>query len=105
MEAFGADYAVHNLPLLILSGLDSGDGAHSDAYPAKQTLLHEGGFRLRTDLPPLDNPVAQTLREAFLRHDGCQAPWRAQPPSSTAANLFKIRTVGRVVRFPYHLDC
>ena len=99
MDAFGPDYTVHNLPLLLLSGLDSRDRSHSDVPPAQRTLLHEGGFRLKIDLPPLDSPTAQALREAFLDHDGSKAPWRSQSPSSTE-KLFRIKTVGRVGQTP-----
>ena len=105
MEAFGEDYTVHSLPLLILSGLDSRDRSRSDASPAQQNLLHDGGFRLKTDLPPLDTPVAQTLREAFLSHDGSIAPWRVQPPLPNVAKLFKIKTVGRVGQTPLSVAC
>ena len=96
MEAFGVDYTVHNLPLLLLSGLDSRDRSHSDIAPTKRSPLHEGGFRVRTDLPPLDGPLAQSLRDAFLTHDGSRAPWRAQSASSNPVKHFKIKTVGRV---------
>jgi hypothetical protein len=100
MDAFGTDYIVHNLPLLILSGLDSRDRSQSDVSSSKQHLLQEGGFRLKTDLPPLNDPIADALRNAFLSHDGSEALWRVQSPSSTPLKLFKIKTVGRVGQTP-----
>ena len=100
MEAFGEDYTVRNRPLLILSGLDSRDRSPSDTTPAQQTFLHDGGFRVRTDLSPLDTPTAHTLREALLGQDGSQTPWRTLSPSSNAAKLFTVKTVGRVGQTP-----
>jgi trafficking protein particle complex subunit 11 len=100
MEAFGTDYTVHNLPLLLLSGLDVRDRSHSDASPPKQALLHEGGFRLRNDLPPLDSPLAESLRDVFQNHDGSEALWRLQSPSPSNLKLFRIKYVGRVGQAP-----
>jgi hypothetical protein len=100
MDAFGTDYVVHNLPLLVLSGLDSRDRSQSDASAPKRALLQEGGFRLKIDLPPLASPTADALRNALLTHDGSEAPWRAPSPSSGPSKLFKIRTVARVGQTP-----
>jgi hypothetical protein len=96
MEAFGTDYVSHNLPLLILSGLGTRNRSQSDVPTPQRTLLHEGGFRLKVDLPPIENSLAEALRDAFLAHDGSDALWRSQSPSSSQAKLFKIQTVGRV---------
>lgn len=100
MDSFGTDYVIHNLPLLILSGLDSRNRSHSDVTSLKQQLLHEGGFRIKTDLPTLESPIADSLRTAFLNHDGSDTLWRAQSPSATPLKLFKIKTVGRVGQTP-----
>ena len=102
MDAFGDDYVVHNLPLLLLSGLEGRQHARSDASPTAASPLHEGGFRVKTDLPTLDSPDATRLRDTFLAHDGSQAVWKAQSPSSTQAKGFKIRNIGRVGQAPIH---
>lgn len=100
MNAFGIDYIVHNLPLIILSGLDSRDRSHSDVSTSKQQYLQEGGFRIKSDLPGLESPIADSLRTAFLAYDGSHTLWRPQPAFSPSLKLFKIKTVGRVGQTP-----
>jgi trafficking protein particle complex subunit 11 len=93
MDAFPEDFVAHNLPLILLSGIGTDD---TPLEPPKHSrnLLQEGGFRIRTDTPPLTNPVAEDLLQAFLtfnaRGDGFNRSWRVSP------GAFKIKRVGRV---------
>lgn len=90
MDAFGHENIVHNLPLLYVSGL----GASTDDQDAnKRQQPQEGGFRIRTDLPPIETELATVVRDAILDHDGSAASWGA---SSAQSKLFTIRNVGRV---------
>ena len=100
MDAFGDDYVVHNLPLLLLSGLEGRQHARSDVSQPGASPLYEGGFRVKTDLPPLDSPDAVRLRETFLAQDGTQGAWKAQSASSTQTKGFKIKSIGRVGQVP-----
>lgn len=101
MEAFGDEYLVHNLPLLLLSGIEHGQHSQRDASSRTKPLLHhEGGFRVRTDLPPLSTDHAADLLEAFLTQDGSQLPWKAQQPTTTQAKWFRMSCTGRVGRNP-----
>ncbi|ETN36635.1 uncharacterized protein HMPREF1541_08913 [Cyphellophora europaea CBS 101466] len=94
MDAFGDDYIAHNLPLLFLSGLGS---SNSTRDPGHRHPAPEGGFRVRTDLPPLESDLANVVKDAFLQHDGSLAPWRTPPVSS---RFFAIRNVGRSYTLP-----
>lgn len=102
MDAFGDDYVVHNLPLLLLSGLEGRQHARSDVSQSAASPLYEGGFRVRTDLPPLDSSDAVRLRDTFLAQDGTQGVWKAQSPSSTQGKGFRVRSIGRVGQAPIH---
>lgn len=104
MEAFGDDYTVHNLPLLLLSGVERRPRAHSSGSQRSQPLLHEGGFRVRTDLPPVDSDIAAELLEAFLAQDGSEAPWKAQASAATQTRWSRMRCTGRVGQTPCSLQ-
>lgn len=100
MESYPADYVVHNLPLVLLSGLEP-DKAETPTGEATQEYLAEGGFRVRAELAPLRHPQIKDLRAALLSYDGSNAPWRVQPADKTEqAHAFKIRSVGRVGQAP-----
>lgn len=88
MNIFGEENVSHNLPLIFVSGVP-------DTVATQETLTksHDGGFRVRTDLPLIESDLASIVTTAIYEHDGSQAPWRtANPPS----RLFTIRNVGRV---------
>ena len=102
MEAFGDDYVAHNLPLILLSGLgELSRDQDPDSAPAARTL-HDGGFRVKVDLPVLQGNLAQYIRNAFQSHDGSDAAWRMQTPPSSQSRLFKVRSVGRVGQHTSH---
>jgi len=99
MDAYPEDYVNHNLPLVLLSGLeaDAGDnsGAGSD-YP----LLSERGTHIFSDFPPLSGGVAEELRSLLLQEDGTQMPWKSRVNmgrNTTTANVaYRIKSSGRV---------
>ena len=96
MEAFGDDYVAHNLPLILLSGLgDLPLDQDTDSVSATK-ILHDGGFRIKVDLPVLQGNLAQHIRNAFQSHDGSHAAWRMQTPPSSQSKVFRVRSVGRV---------
>ena len=97
MNAFPQDYVVHNLPLLLLSGLESGTIKDQDAIDPSKVLLREGGFRISTDLPPVSGDVATTLRDILLQSDASLAKWNGKAISAKAyGGGYRIRSVGRV---------
>ncbi|KAE8379426.1 Gryzun, putative trafficking through golgi-domain-containing protein [Aspergillus bertholletiae] len=102
MDAYPEDYVVHNLPFILLSGLEpaSEDGPKSNRidYP----LLHERGVHIYSDLPPLSGSTAEELREILLAEDASRAPWEARENTSvkSAGIEYKIKSVGRSYRLP-----
>lgn len=96
MDRFPEDYYLHNLPLLLLSGLDAEN--HNDLDPSRKAhnLLQEGGFRIRIDAPLIQGDVARHLQESFREQDASNLPWNAQSLASRNGRVFKITSVGRV---------
>lgn len=100
MNLFPSDYLVHNLPLLFLSGLEPENTADTPAGDTR-TFLGDGGFRIRSELPPLHHTLKNDLRATLLSYDRSDAPWRSQAvDKSDQAHAFKIRSVGRVGQTP-----
>jgi hypothetical protein len=100
MDAYPEDYLVHNLPLILLSGLevDENDATGEDQA---RTLLRDGGFRLRSELPPINTSTARGLLQAFLKHDASNAPWSAKYVARMEQyTACRIKSVGRVGQTP-----
>jgi trafficking protein particle complex subunit 11 len=97
MEAFPEDYVAHNLPLILLSGIGPDEKAASDSSEHSRTLLQEGGFRVRTDVPPLTNRLADDLLGSFLGFDSRSDGFNNKSLSARGSpGVFKIKRVGRV---------
>lgn len=90
MDAFGQEYTVHNLPLLFISGLGPSDESEDTK---KRHQPQEGGFRVKTDLPPIESDLGDTVKTVLADYDGSAAPWSTL---SAQSKLFTIRNVGRV---------
>ena len=96
MDAYPQDYVTHNLPLVLLSGLESEskDEPESVDYP----LLREKGVKIDSDFPPVSGSTAEELRSVLLDEDASQVAWNAR--EDTNARLFgvgyKIKSIGRV---------
>ncbi|KAK5946481.1 hypothetical protein PMZ80_000624 [Knufia obscura] len=100
MEPYPADYVVHNLPLVILSGLEPSK-AETPIGEITQEFLGDGGFRIRAELAPLHHPLTKDLRATLLSYDRSDAPWRSQSTDKTEQiHAFKIRSVGRAYTLP-----
>ncbi|KAI2790455.1 hypothetical protein POX_d05971 [Penicillium oxalicum] len=103
MDAYPRDYVSHNLPLVLLSGLEADledNSITSEGYP----LLEENGTRILSDFPPLSGAVAEELRRALLAEDGSQRPWKAESPlggsPSSSRLAFHIKSCGRTYKLP-----
>lgn len=97
MEAFPEDYVAHNLPLLVLSGIGQDEDGPSTSSDNSTKLLQEGGFRIRTNTPPLTGRTSLSLLRAFLAFDGTDASkTRKLLREKDSLGPFKIRRVGRV---------
>jgi hypothetical protein len=97
MNRFPEDYILHNLPLIILSGLSDGDDQQAPESPSRaRTYLQDGGFRIRIDAPTVDGTLAQQVLQAFRDQDASAIPWHSQAVASRSSRVFKIETSGRV---------
>jgi trafficking protein particle complex subunit 11 len=97
MNAFPSDYVAHNLPLVLLSGLESASNHDHESAESSRYLLHEGGFRIKTDLPPVSGLHASELLRRFLESDASEASWNSEGSIvKERGGTFKIRSIGRV---------
>lgn len=101
MNHYPQDYFVHNLPLVILTGVEPYSNPETPFVEKSFEFLGDGGFRIRAELPPLRHSLTSDLRAALLSHDRSKAPWRSQSADkSEQVPAFKIRSVGRVGQAP-----
>lgn len=97
MEAFPEDYIAHNLPLILLSGIGHGEQAASDTTERSRNLLQEGGFRIRTDAPPLTDSASEDLLRTFLSFNSANRTSESKDVSvKDKPGAFNIQRVGRV---------
>ncbi|KAL9624823.1 MAG: hypothetical protein Q9160_000869 [Pyrenula sp. 1 TL-2023] len=101
MEAYSEDFVAHNFPLVVLSGLGDDPAAPSEQRDQPRTLLHEGGFRVTSDLPLLKGRLAAQLLEVFQAADSTTAPWLGRPlRGSNAGPRYRIKRTGRTYALP-----
>ena len=97
MDAYPSEYIVHDLPLVVLSGLGQPE---PDSRPGDDLLL-DGGYPVVSDLPPVTGERADQLLQDFHSHDGKDAAWNARAGKGNGvASGFAIRAVGRVGQAP-----
>jgi hypothetical protein len=99
MDAYPQHYVAHNLPFVLLSGLETDElPADSKTEDIVYPLLEENGFTIESDFPPLDGPSAEELRSLFLGENASRNPW--DPWDYLGADSskieYKIKSVGRV---------
>jgi len=103
MEHYPTDYVVHNLPLVLLSGLEDERRVEPDLGDKARPLLSEGGFSIRTDAEPIRGDLASALVEELLSHDASTAPWNSKSASTEAyGRAYKIKLVNRVGQRPFN---
>jgi hypothetical protein len=87
MDGYAPAYVAHNVPLLVVSGLDSA--------PQDKSKAPEGAIRLASEIPPVESEDAQVLLRHFKDSDAGELAWNAREHSGR--NKFRVKTVGRVV--------
>jgi hypothetical protein len=102
MDAYPEDYVVHNLPFILLSGLEADPPDEAGSSVPEYPLLLEKGPRIYSDFPPLSGPTAEALRRKLLEEDASEVPWDNREPTSTGYSGigYKIKSVGRVCSRP-----
>jgi len=87
MDGYAPAYVAHNVPLLVVSGLDSA--------PQDKPKAPEGAIRIASEIPPVESEDAQVLLRHFKDSDAGELAWNAREYSGR--NKFRVKTVGRVV--------
>jgi hypothetical protein len=87
MDGYAPAYVAHNVPLLVVSGLDSA--------PQDKSIAPEGAIRIASEIPPVESEDAQVLLRHFKDSDAGELAWNAREYSGR--NKFRVKTVGRVV--------
>jgi hypothetical protein len=87
MDGYAPAYVAHNVPLLVVSGLDSA--------PQDKSIAPEGAIRIASEISPVESEDAQVLLRHFKDSDAGELAWNAREYSGR--NKFRVKTVGRVV--------
>ncbi|KAI2998229.1 hypothetical protein CBS147346_8297 [Aspergillus niger] len=102
MDAYPEDYVAHNLPFVLLSGLEASTDDDLQCVRADYPLLRERGVKIYSDFPPLTGSVAEELRRVLLEENAFRAPWDTSEDTHASSSRFgyKIRSVGRSYSLP-----
>lgn len=97
MEDLPVDYTDHNLPLVLLSGLDDADHATTDGNGMPR---QESGTRLGIQSAPCEGERARHLLQQFINRDGSISAWNAgNLPGPVGSMKYRMQTIGRVSFF------
>jgi hypothetical protein len=104
MDAYPPDYCAHQLPFIVLSGLETKQDLEP-LPPLQDVLPGRAVTTISSEIPSVTGPRASQLLQEFLSADGSDAPWNGRG-QSRRGNLpgFRIRTVGRVGQAPELCD-
>jgi len=86
MDGYPTAYVAHNLPLLVVSGLEPLESSGT---------VENGGIKISSELPCVETEEAQALLKHFKNSDGSELAWNSRVHSGR--NKFRVKTVGRVV--------
>lgn len=99
MDAYPFEYTRHNLPLVLLFGLEDQQQPHVE--PQDLELLQRGGFVIKSDLPPVTGQRVQQLTEELHRCSGDDKPWHSRAVNDQNSYYgFRIRSTGRKYVLP-----
>lgn len=94
MDGYPVGSLDHNIPHVVLAGLTSS--------PAKDLPLNaelrDQAFLLRSELPNLETPDAEALRDYIVRQDGRNQPWNGR--DSGKPYKLCVTVAGRVRLIP-----
>ncbi|KAF2266850.1 hypothetical protein CC78DRAFT_614666 [Lojkania enalia] len=100
MDAYPAEYTVHNLPFIVLSGLEAQSDLES-VPPVQEVLPGRAVTTISSEIPSVTGPRAQQLLQEFLGADGSDAPWNARGALRKGSLMgFRLRAVGRDFQLP-----
>jgi hypothetical protein len=88
MDGYAPAYVAHNVPYLVVSGLDGAERNHAD--------IKLEGVRIASDIPPINSEDADVLIRSFKDSDANGIPWNGR--AGGGRKKFKVKMVGRVVQ-------
>ncbi|PYH95861.1 hypothetical protein BO71DRAFT_482596 [Aspergillus ellipticus CBS 707.79] len=99
MDAYPEDYVAHNLPFILLSGLETSPDSDPQPIWVDYPLLRDKGVRIYSDFQPLSGPVAEELRRVLLEKN---APHGLKDDVYEDSSKFeyRIKSVGRSYSLP-----
>jgi trafficking protein particle complex subunit 11 len=96
MDAYPPEYVDHNLPLIVLSGLEPTTD-HGVLPPVQDVLPGRATITLSAEIPAVTGERAQQLLHELLSADGRDAPWNARGLNHRGNTIaYRMRTAGRV---------
>jgi trafficking protein particle complex subunit 11 len=102
MDAYPTDYIAHNLPLILISGLEEDNEDDAGTLKAEYPLLLEKGPRIFSDISSVGGDVVDRLRQAFLEEDASHAPWNSRSHVKQPSGIgFRLKSIGRVGQQPF----
>lgn len=97
MDAYPEDYIAHNLPYVLLCGLEADTEDPAESPNVQYPFLFTKGTEVSSDLPPVSGPVAEELRKALLEEDASEAPWNSLNEIRRTGGIgLKVKSIGRV---------
>ncbi|KAF2018839.1 hypothetical protein BU24DRAFT_364136 [Aaosphaeria arxii CBS 175.79] len=101
MDAYPLDYADHNLPFLLLSGLGATEEELRPPPPVHDALPGRATTSITSEISSVTDERAKQLLQEFLKADSSNAPWNNRRGQRADGLLgYKIRTVGRDFKLP-----
>ncbi|KAF2472011.1 uncharacterized protein BDR25DRAFT_342051 [Lindgomyces ingoldianus] len=98
MDAYPPEYVLHNLPFIVLSGLEA--KPELESLPDIQHVMPgRAATTVNSEIPPVTGKRAQLLRSEFLAADESDAPWNGRTRKGNLLG-FRLRAVGRHFQFP-----
>ncbi|KAJ9627661.1 hypothetical protein H2203_002873 [Taxawa tesnikishii (nom. ined.)] len=91
MEAYPDDYITHNLPLVVLSGLENASATTPSSSP--DGFDFGRGTRITSDLPCLSGSRAEHLLSEFMKADGTLFPDGVLSPHWVAKHQHHVPSV------------
>jgi hypothetical protein len=90
MDGYAPAYVAHNVPLLVVSGLQ----------PSSQKSVDDRveGIRITSEIPPVITKNSAALAAYFRKSDAESLPWNGR--EHTGRNKFKVKIVGREYMIP-----
>nr|KMM68204.1 hypothetical protein CPAG_04535 [Coccidioides posadasii RMSCC 3488] len=103
MDAYPLDYVGHNLPLVLLSGIEPAgqESLHLPSSDVTYPQLNENGIQIFSDFPPLTDATAKRLLVDLLAEDASKSPWNARAYGGKVGGIgFRVKRVGRTYTLP-----